>query len=447
MQEVINRPGWASGNAIAVIVYGVSGAATDVTITTYDNNTSLAAKLDIEYAGLQTLTGVYISPGSTLYAGQIDNSAAQTLTGVYISPATTLYSGMMHRGTWRIESVETGDFESVNSLSVPIPASAAARRLLIFAIAGDHIYPLSIVNGVTVNGPMAPLVREQSIQVFFTDNLNASGDTAAVNLPSPVNGSWIALVVSGSDGDPDEYPVTGTNGITDDLTAVYPTNSAAVALTFANDASPVTLEPDTGAAEIIQTGITNAISGGVQQSILYITPVEDYGSDTITMGLTGAPGFYGASTVVFVLPGISHDLTGAYIDAATTLYAGTMTKAGQTLYGAYISPATTLNAGQVNQTLGGAYISAGAALYAGEIETMPGATQTLIGTFIGVGLPSAIQGPYIDLAAELFAGVVTATVELEGAYISAGTTIYSGTMTGHASTATGQMWPGTIANV
>jgi hypothetical protein len=95
VQEVINRPGWVSGNDIAVIIYGVTGA--DVTITTYDGNAAQAATLAIDYAGPQTLTGAYISPTTTLYAGVISLSGLQTLTGAYISPTTALYAGMVRR--------------------------------------------------------------------------------------------------------------------------------------------------------------------------------------------------------------------------------------------------------------------------------------------------------------------------------------------------------------
>lgn len=47
VQAVVNRSGWASGNALVVVVQGVSG--TDLSITTWDGTPANAAKLDIEY--------------------------------------------------------------------------------------------------------------------------------------------------------------------------------------------------------------------------------------------------------------------------------------------------------------------------------------------------------------------------------------------------------------
>jgi type IV pilus assembly protein PilY1 len=47
VQTVVNRAGWVSGNAMAAILYGVTGS--DVTITAWDGTPSQAAKLDITY--------------------------------------------------------------------------------------------------------------------------------------------------------------------------------------------------------------------------------------------------------------------------------------------------------------------------------------------------------------------------------------------------------------
>ena len=58
VQAVVNRAGWVSGNAMAAILYGVTGS--DVTITAWDGTPSQAAKLDITYAaGGATRPAVY----------------------------------------------------------------------------------------------------------------------------------------------------------------------------------------------------------------------------------------------------------------------------------------------------------------------------------------------------------------------------------------------------
>ena len=171
-------------------------------------------------------------------------------------------------------------------------------------------------------------------------------------------------------------------------------------------------------------------------------------SGSQTFGATASPAVTQKITAVLHLqPKLTNLTAGAYISPTTTLYAGTITHDGQTMYGAYIDATTTLYAGQVDIVLDGAYISAGTTLYAGTIEGVAGPDQTLTGVFIGVGLPSAINGAYISPATDFFAGVITTEVSLEGAYIEAGSTLYAGTLTGWDSEATGAMWAGTIFNV
>ena len=47
VQAVVNRAGWASGNALVAVINGASG--TDLTITAWDGTPANAAKLDITY--------------------------------------------------------------------------------------------------------------------------------------------------------------------------------------------------------------------------------------------------------------------------------------------------------------------------------------------------------------------------------------------------------------
>ena len=449
VQEVINRPGWVSGNDIAVIIYGVTGA--DVTITSYDGNAAQAATLAIDYAGPQTLTGAYISPTTTLYAGVISLSGLQTLTGAYISPTTALYAGMLRRGVWKIEGVSSGAHSDVNHIDFEIVTGNNSGRAILIFLLGNNVPNLMPISGVTTAGNVSTLfyaVNTLAAALLSTD-VTAGTETVTLRLSSTSNAGYLAVALSGVD----TARLAGADVAAEyandtDVTAYYPTNSALIGLTYVLDSQTFTLAPDSGAYQL--AGLTvDDMTYPYEAGALLIKPIEGGGSATNNIGATptGTAPYFVEYTLALILPGTQGDLTGAYIEPTTTVYAGVITLEGQTLYGAYISPTTTLYAGTVKQVLAGAYISPTTTLYAGEIENVPGPTQYLIGTFIGVGLPSAIQGPYLDLAAELFAGVVTATAELEGAYISATTTLYSGTMTGHASTATGHMWPGIIANV
>ena len=47
VQEIVNQGGWASGNAMALLLYGV--ASCSIQITSYDTSTTLCARLAIDY--------------------------------------------------------------------------------------------------------------------------------------------------------------------------------------------------------------------------------------------------------------------------------------------------------------------------------------------------------------------------------------------------------------
>lgn len=49
VQEVINRGGWVSGNAMALVLHGAADANRDLQIRTYDSDTALGSKLDIDF--------------------------------------------------------------------------------------------------------------------------------------------------------------------------------------------------------------------------------------------------------------------------------------------------------------------------------------------------------------------------------------------------------------
>lgn len=49
VQEVIDRPGWVSGNALSVIIQSAGDAARDLALQAWDTNPAQAAKLTIDY--------------------------------------------------------------------------------------------------------------------------------------------------------------------------------------------------------------------------------------------------------------------------------------------------------------------------------------------------------------------------------------------------------------
>jgi hypothetical protein len=80
IQEIVNRPGWVSGNAIAIFIQGLTG--TGFQVHAYDGVPANAVKLNIDFSGTeyaQSVSGVLSSTGAVTKTAQ--KALAGTLTG------------------------------------------------------------------------------------------------------------------------------------------------------------------------------------------------------------------------------------------------------------------------------------------------------------------------------------------------------------------------------
>jgi hypothetical protein len=80
IQEIVDRPGWASGNAIVIVVQGLMG--TGFQVHAYDGVPANAVKLNVDFSGTeyaQSVSGVLSSTGAVTKATQ--KALAGTLTG------------------------------------------------------------------------------------------------------------------------------------------------------------------------------------------------------------------------------------------------------------------------------------------------------------------------------------------------------------------------------
>jgi hypothetical protein len=320
VQEVINRPGWVSGNDIAVIIYGVTGA--DVTITTYDGNAAQAATLAIDYAGPQTLTGAYISPTTTLYAGVISLSGLQTLTGAYISPTTALYAGMLRRGVWKIEGVSSGVHSDVNHIDFKIVTGNNSGRAILIFLLGNNVPSIMPISGVTTAGNVSTLFYASNTEAaaLFSTDVTAGTEKVTLRLSSTNDAGYLAVALSGVD----TARLAGANVAAEyandtDVTEYYPTNSALIGLTYVQDSQTFTLAPDSGAYQL--AGLTvGDMTYPYEAGVLLIKPIEGGASATNNIGATptGTAPYLVEYTLALILPGTQGDLTGAYISPTTT---------------------------------------------------------------------------------------------------------------------------------
>jgi hypothetical protein len=80
IQEVVDRPGWATGNAIVIVIQGLAG--TGFQVHAYDGVPANAVKLNIDFSGTeyaQSVSGVLSSTGAVTKTAQ--KALGGTLTG------------------------------------------------------------------------------------------------------------------------------------------------------------------------------------------------------------------------------------------------------------------------------------------------------------------------------------------------------------------------------
>lgn len=101
VQELVDRAGWTSGNAISVFVDNNGSSSSEwQEFETYDHSTSLAAKLDIIYTtggGSQNLTADLITNTSTVQSPTV-NRGSVSVSPALLTNTNTLYSPVVSTG-------------------------------------------------------------------------------------------------------------------------------------------------------------------------------------------------------------------------------------------------------------------------------------------------------------------------------------------------------------
>lgn len=101
VQEVVDRAGWSSGNAISVFVDNNASSSSEwQEFESYDHSTTLAAKLDIVYTtggGAQSVTPNLLSNTSTVYSPTVSPQAA-TVAPNLLTNTNTLYNPVVSAG-------------------------------------------------------------------------------------------------------------------------------------------------------------------------------------------------------------------------------------------------------------------------------------------------------------------------------------------------------------
>ena len=302
---------------------------------------------------------------------------------------------------------------------------------------------------------VGPLVDSGSYFVAFYTLENPPVGAAEVAFAAPTEPDIIMLTAISLNGvDTASTDYTGPNAGMAEQEAhttqlqvshnrTYPTNTLSLWAALYESAG-TTLTGASGNHVWIERNVGNL------RLALGLRPIPDGTTGSITFGATASPAVTPRISSVLHIEGARGNLAGAFIESGSTLYAGGAIRTGQYLTGATIASGSTLYAGTVQLVMAGATIDSTTTLYGGSIEAIPGEEQFLLGVFIGMGQPRALQGATIDAAAELFAGVLSNLSIIgsaEDAFIEATTELFAGVVGAPVNYATGALYPGTIAHV
>ena len=178
VQEIIDRPGWSAGNALAIIYSTRTGSSKNRyrNFSSYDRGSSYAPRLEITYIGPVTLTTSSTAGGSVTTPGQGSFNYKQ---GTVVNLAAAPQVGY-HFVNWTGTSVTAGKVTDPNSASTTITMDAnytAAANFAInqYDIDGTVTFNGAGLDGVTLTGlPSEPITSGGGLYIT-TVNYGWSG--------------------------------------------------------------------------------------------------------------------------------------------------------------------------------------------------------------------------------------------------------------------------------
>lgn len=396
-----------------------------------------------------------------LYRG-ITSGAGGTLTGTagaYISPATVIYTGVLRESVWRIDDLQMYQAIDETSFSVDVATSSGVGRALLIFIATSYMEadtPLSIACGYEA---CTEIIHEDADRLYVFPDPPAGGASVHFAFGFDVRPVVFVLALSNVDAAALLTADTDTAAAeTVDVTADYEASDVLLAMTHSAAIHSYPLNAAPGCHELAE-GLPGVLA--YHWTNVTMRPIEVAGTDTITVGADHPYSGGGTPTYITLAVRVSQyvsELTGtsaAYLAPTTTIYSGTLEHEGQTLYGtaaAYVAPTTTIYSGGLVAVMVGesaAYVDSSLTIYAGTLAHNDPPNLTLVGFFVGLGMPVAISGTaaaYVAATTTIYTGELLVEQFIEGtdsATVDSTLEIFTGTLS-EIYTATGYITAGTI---
>lgn len=443
LQEVIDRAGWASGNALVLVIKAITAANNYRSLASWDHATYAAPMLTVDYTPpSQSITPGAIASSATLYAPTVDVSAAtQDITPAAISSGATLYAPAVTTGA---VSITPGQIASTSALYSPTVATGAVSITPGAIASGAVVYEPAVTVGAATITPALiagtgavyePVVSVGAVSI--TPALIAS--TAALYEPT-VGAGAVDITPSLITSTGAVYEPTVSVGAATITPAVISSTAALYepALTTGN----VTVTPGLIAAGgalyepvVTQGGVTLLPDVIASTAVLYdptlttgtvdITPGLIASSaalyePTITQGATIAPDVIASSATVYepILTTGAVDITPGLIAGSGAVYEPSVSQGAVTITPNLIAATGAVYEPVVSQ--GGVVLTPGLIASTGAVYTptvTPGAVSITPGLIAGTG---AVYEPSVDTSTVILVGTIASSAALYAPAVGVG---------------------------
>ncbi len=172
VQEVVDRAGWSSGNAISVFVDNDGSASNEwQDFEAYDHNSTLAAKLDITYTtggGSQGITADLLTNTSEIPTHTVANAApSQDITANLLTNTSEFFSPSVEYAPTYINSSNTTGSTASTSTTISVPSGVATGDLMIATVvvelASASITPSESGWTLLSNTPLSTRTHTQNV--------------------------------------------------------------------------------------------------------------------------------------------------------------------------------------------------------------------------------------------------------------------------------------------
>ena len=352
VQAAINQPGWASGNALSIIVRGTGQTWARKFATAFEGGAAFAPRLVVTYSAAgpsmpaMSISDVSVTEGNSgttnaIFTVSLSASSTQPVTVTYATANSTAQSGTDYVAGSGTLTFAPGQTSQTLAVAVNGDAAAEPNETFFVDLSGPTNATLADAQGI------GTITNDDAGTTLAIGNASvAEGNTIGGQLSftvtlSPASGQTVTVNYATVAGTADASDFTATSG---SLSFAAGETSKAVSVTVTGDTVP---EPDETMAVMLSSPVNATLGTATGQGTITNddSPALSIGNVTLAEGTGGTTAFNFAVTLS---PASTQPVTVAFATANGTATAGSdFTAASGTLT---FNPGVTTRTATVNVT-------------------------------------------------------------------------------------------------